>query len=120
VQFYYAIGRQNHEIRSIPVSKNSKFGVTDLDFEEVLSILAPAERIKVIGLHCHLGSTILDVDIYTKLFASLEKAVRAKPDNGALDHVRIINVGGGLGINYYHEADKVSISNRLSTPEGTA
>lgn len=89
------------------VSKNSKFGIIDNDFNEVLSILRPCPLIKIIGLHCHLGSTIDDVSIYTKLFILLEKAIRDHAD--ALSDVEIVNVGGGLGINYHHDEAKVPI-----------
>ena len=58
------------------VSKNSKFGVVQDDFKEVLDILVPCKWIKIIGLHCHLGSTIDDVTIYSIMFKMLEKVLR--------------------------------------------
>ena len=53
-----------------------------------------------------LGSTIDDVSVYTKLFALLEKAIKDNAD--LLGDIRIVNVGGGLGINYHHEESQVS------------
>jgi len=93
------------------VSKNSKFGVIDNDFRDVLGILLPEPRIRIVGLHCHLGSTIDDVSVYTKLFDLLEKAVKDNSD--LLGDVRIINVGGGLGINYHRDGGDDSV---FSTP----
>ncbi len=94
------------------MSKNSKFGVIDNDFRDVLSILMPEKRIRVVGLHCHLGSTIDDVSIFSKLFVLLEKAVEDNRD--LLGDVRIINVGGGLGINYHRNG--VGSSSSTSMP----
>jgi diaminopimelate decarboxylase len=95
------------------VSKNSKFGVIDNDFREVLGVLMHERRIRIVGLHCHLGSTIDDVTVYTKLFDLLERAVRNNSD--LLGDVRIINVGGGLGINYHHDDNEVSTTPAMPT-----
>ena len=77
----------------------------DNDFKEVLEILLECDAIKIVGLHCHLGSTIDDVSIYTKLFILLEKAI--KDHEEALGDIKIVNVGGGLGINYHHDGQTV-------------
>lgn len=76
----------------------------DGDFHETLKVLLPETRIKVIGLHCHLGSTIDDVSVYTQLFNLLEKVIQE--NEPALTNMKLVNVGGGLGINYYHEESK--------------
>ncbi len=88
------------------VSKNSKFGVINDDFRSVLHILSPEKRVRVVGLHCHLGSTIDDVSVFSKLFVLLEKTVNDNLD--MLSQVRVINVGGGLGINYRRDDDASS------------
>ncbi len=86
------------------VSKESKFGVIDEDTRVVFEILHEASnRIKIIGLHCHLGSTINDVTIYAQLFHILEDQVIEYKEY--LADVSVINVGGGLGIDYKHEKD---------------
>ncbi len=90
----------------LAATKDSKFGVIDHDFDEVVSVLLVEPRLRVVGLHCHLGSTIDDVSVYTKLFGLLEKTIHNYRD--VLADVRIVNVGGGLGINYYHDQTKVT------------
>eukprot|EP00095_Tigriopus_kingsejongensis_P009119 maker-scaffold595_size129005-snap-gene-0.16 protein:Tk09119 transcript:maker-scaffold595_size129005-snap-gene-0.16-mRNA-1 annotation:"hypothetical protein DAPPUDRAFT_316211" len=85
-------------------SQKSKFGIVDSDFKDVLEVLLPDGRISVIGLHCHLGSTIEDVSVYTQLFKLLEKIITE--NETTLGNIRLVNVGGGLGINYYHDETK--------------
>lgn len=87
------------------VSKHSKFGVIADDFQETLSILSGCPRIRITGLHCHLGSTITDVSIYSQMFGRIEQVLAEFKDS--LKDAHLINIGGGLGINYHHEKSKV-------------
>lgn len=76
---------------------SSKFGI---DEDQALSFLriSPCDHIKVIGIHVHLKSQILDAEIlatYYKRMLSL--ADRVSEIVGTLDFV---NMGSGLGIPY--------------------
>ena len=58
------------------VSKHSKFGIINEDFQDTLEVLLPhKDKIKITGLHCHLGSTIEDVTIYSVLFEKLDQVI---------------------------------------------
>ncbi len=57
---------------SSKVSKESKFGVVPPDLLEVLTVLSGEPRVRVVGLHCHLGSTIEDVSVYSELLTRYE------------------------------------------------
>ena len=76
-----------------------------------MEVLKPCKKISIKGLHCHLGSTIDDVSIYTQLFEQLNKIISEYPNT--LGNVEIVNVGGGLGINYLHDASHMPTINDL-------
>ena len=83
------------------VSQDSKFGVVPEDLPKVLEILKEDKNIKIIGLHCHLGSTIKDTEIYAEIFETLKDTVHEY--SSSLEGVEIINIGGGLAIDYQHD-----------------
>jgi diaminopimelate decarboxylase/aspartate kinase len=69
----------------------SKFGIVQSDVEEA-SRLVKQHKIRVIGLHAHSGSGILTTELWQNTAQMLSIIVARFPD------VRIINLGGGLGI----------------------
>lgn len=81
--------------------KENKFGI---DIEEILPLceqlpLLPA--VKLIGLACHIGSQILDLEPFkialSRLLALFDKV---EAQRITLEH---LNIGGGLGITYKDE-----------------
>ncbi|HEY2394759.1 MAG TPA: bifunctional aspartate kinase/diaminopimelate decarboxylase [Rudaea sp.] len=84
------LGRGHHDkVRTGGVK--SKFGLS-LDELPQLQHLASAHRVRIVGLHAHLGSGILDVahwrDVYVQLASIAER----------IGSVRVLNIGGGLGV----------------------
>jgi diaminopimelate decarboxylase/aspartate kinase len=69
----------------------SKFGIT-LDNLEKAIALTTAHHISVIGLHAHSGSGILSPDLWQQTALMLAAEMSRFPE------VKIINLGGGLGI----------------------
>lgn len=47
---------------------NSKFGVDCSEMEAVLDLLKKSEDLELVGLHCHLGSTIDNTDVYRYIY----------------------------------------------------
>lgn len=70
---------------------HSKFGIPPADIEPIAK-WCMKNKIKVIGLHAHAGSGILDHNNWTRIADYLGSCLSFFPD------VHIINVGGGLGI----------------------
>lgn len=70
---------------------HSKFGIPASDLETV-SKWCKQHQIKVIGLHAHSGSGILDHSNWSRVATYLGSCINLFNDT------RIINVGGGLGI----------------------
>ena len=88
--------------------EENKFGINPYEFETVIEKLKTLSHLKLIGLHFHIGSQITDLSPYKKLCTRVNKINTFFLNKGY--DLPIINVGGGIGINY-HEPDKESIIN---------
>jgi diaminopimelate decarboxylase len=76
--------------------ENTKFGVPAADAHRVLARIAALPQLRLIGLHSHVGSQIVDVE---PLLANLDELVVYADAARALGApVAILNVGGGIGI----------------------
>jgi len=80
----------------------SKFGIGESDLEKVLKVLKNNCKIILIGIHIHLGSTITDISIFTHLHEYAKKILARNHEH--FMHVKIINVGGGLAVDYTHQS----------------
>jgi diaminopimelate decarboxylase len=80
----------------------SKFGVGESDLVEALQILKKNPKIIIIGIHIHLGSTIKDISVFTHLHEYSKKVLARNHEH--FMHVKIINVGGGLAVDYTHQS----------------
>lgn len=76
----------------------NKFGI---DIEGALDLFKNAQKmrgIKIVGIHCHIGSQILNVEYFA---ASAKKLFQFVIDlNDAAIQIEHIDIGGGLGANY--------------------
>lgn len=80
--------------------KENKFGINLEDLDKVLDITATLPNVKLIGIHFHIGSQILDMGDFIGLCNRVnEIQEQLYKRRIILDH---INVGGGLGIDYEH------------------
>lgn len=86
--------------------EENKFGINPYEFETVIEKLKTLTHLKLIGLHFHIGSQITDLSPFKKLCTRVNKINTLFLSKGF--DLPIINVGGGIGINY-HEPDKESI-----------
>jgi diaminopimelate decarboxylase/aspartate kinase len=84
----------HHHVRTAGVQ--SKFGVPLAELAE-LGELAAALQLRIIGLHAHPGSGVFDVTSWSETAALLLEAAQRFPQ------LRIINIGGGLGVPDSHE-----------------
>lgn len=83
-------GRGHHEhVRTAGV--HSKFGIPLFELDEVRT-LADAHGAKIVGLHAHTGSGILQADNWQDVATTLIGVAENFPD------VRMIDLGGGLGV----------------------
>ena len=84
----------------------NKFGIALSDLDKVIDVAQSASNIKLIGLHFHIGSQIMEMNNFAGLCSRLNELQDQLEARGVfLEH---INVGGGLGIDY-HNPDRQSI-----------
>ena len=77
---------------------DSKFGIDFNKLEETVTAAQKLNNIKLIGLHFHIGSQILDKEPY-RLLCQRSNEMQDKLSLMGLD-LPEINLGGGLGVNY--------------------
>lgn len=78
--------------------EDSKFGIDFNYLEDTVKFVQSLENVKLIGLHFHIGSQILDMEPYRLLCQrSNEMQQKLNELNISLPE---INLGGGLGIDY--------------------
>ena len=101
------VGAHTHANITTGLAEN-KFGIAMRDMLTVIEHAARLSHVKVVGLHFHIGSQILDMGDFEAL------CNRVNDLQKELERHRIrvehINVGGGLGIDYAHP-------NRVPVPD---
>lgn len=91
---------------------DSKFGFSEAAVERVRTRLKSLPSVEVRGLHCHLGSTLKTVQPVrdaARLLATLVQALRS--DGHPID---ILDMGGGLGIDYSRGREQLPIPDELT------
>ncbi|MCS7170794.1 MAG: diaminopimelate decarboxylase [Aquificaceae bacterium] len=81
--------------------KKSKFGVDIKTAKKEYEYAGKLKNLKVVGIHCHIGSQILDVSPYIE---AAQKVVEFYHELVKLGfEIEYIDLGGGLGIKYKPE-----------------
>ena len=80
--------------------KENKFGINLSLLGQVLDNLPRLEHVKLIGIHCHIGSQITDMSAFRNLAIRVNEIQDELETRGI--YVEHLNFGGGLGIDYYH------------------
>jgi diaminopimelate decarboxylase len=78
--------------------EENKFGINPYEFETVIEKLKNLPHLKFIGLHFHIGSQITDLTPFKNLCTRVNEINNYFLNKGF--DLPLINVGGGLGINY--------------------
>ncbi len=79
--------------------EENKFGIYQWDLERVTNAIKEMKNIRLEGLHFHIGSQITDLDTFKDLCIRVNEIQDWFISQQLFP--RIINVGGGLGIDYY-------------------
>ena len=90
--------------------KENKFGINLEDLDTVLDKVEALPNVKLMGLHFHIGSQILDMGDFIGLCNRVNEIQEHMYNRRII--VEHINVGGGLGIDYQHP-------NRQAIPDFT-
>lgn len=95
---------------------DSKFGVALENGEayEIISEASKMSNVKVVGVHCHIGSQIFDLDPF-KLAAKVMLEFIAKLKNEMDIVIEELNLGGGFGIKYTMEDDPIEYDHYIES-----
>lgn len=78
---------------------SSKFGIRNSHLQWFLDRIKEEDTLSLVGVHCHLGSTIKKVDIFQDA-ATIMIGFIDQIKNQGFDTLKYLNIGGGLGIDY--------------------
>jgi diaminopimelate decarboxylase len=78
--------------------RTSKFGIPSEEVVDVCRMAQELDGIRPIGLHCHIGSQILDIDPFEEAAVKMMDLAEQISNLGV--EIEIIDLGGGLGIQY--------------------
>lgn len=77
---------------------DSKFGIAYTEIEEAMAKIDALPNISIVGLHFHIGSQILNLDVFKNLCSRVVSIMSWFSEHGI--EISYINVGGGLGVDY--------------------
>jgi diaminopimelate decarboxylase len=84
---------------------DSKFGFGLAEAPEAIERVAEALHLRLVGLHCHIGSQLLELEPFRRAVAAL----------ATLGEFDVYNLGGGLGVAYEESQEPPSISDYVAT-----
>ncbi|TDQ11465.1 diaminopimelate decarboxylase [Pedobacter metabolipauper] len=78
----------------------NKFGINSWDLPLCAETLKKCANLEFIGIHFHIGSQITNLDVYKNLCVRVNEFAIWFEERGFV--VKVLNVGGGLGIDYHN------------------
>ena len=93
------VGAHTHANITTGLAEN-KFGIALRDMIPVIEHAQQLQNVKVVGLHFHIGSQILDMGDFEALCNRVNDLQKELERHRIM--VEHINVGGGLGVEYTH------------------
>ena len=108
-------GIEAHTHEYIKTTKNSsKFGVSIFDKEtkHILNKIKESRFMEFMGLHCHIGSQILQEESFYETINVMFDFIKIVTDNCRLT-VKELNLGGGFGIYYSKDDTPINLKNLL-------
>lgn len=96
------VDAQTHHYITTGLDEN-KFGIKTWELQECIDIIRDnKDSLELLGIHFHVGSQILDLNVFKSLCVKVNELNEWFFEDGFL--LKVLNVGGGLGVNY-HEPD---------------
>jgi diaminopimelate decarboxylase len=91
---------KTHPYISTGLRKN-KFGIDTVSALEGYKIAKTLKHIEIVGIDCHIGSQITEVQPFTDALKSLKSLISELMSLGI--EIKFLDMGGGLGITYEDE-----------------
>ncbi len=93
------VDAHTHKYITTGLTEN-KFGINEQDLPRILGVMKDSSNLQLTGIHFHIGSQITDLKSFEDLCVRVKELQEWFNTQGI--KLPIINVGGGLGINYQH------------------
>lgn len=91
------VDAHTHKFITTGLSVN-KFGIAVSDLGNALALLGKLPRVKMYGLHSHIGSQITDLSAFSNQCIQMNRLIKKVVEEGF--EVRCLSLGGGLGVDY--------------------
>jgi len=91
------VDAQTHKYITTGLDEN-KFGIKTWELNDCLEIISTYNSLELIGLHFHVGSQIVDLNVFKSLCVKVNEFNNWFDERGY--RLKVLNVGGGLGVNY--------------------
>ena len=100
--------------------KENKFGIAIDQLVERGPFIKGLAGVRLIGIHCHIGSQIVDMQPFVAALDRLLSLI-GELKNGGFSDLAHINLGGGVGIRYKDEGQPKTApeTTTSATPTGT-
>ncbi|NYT06121.1 MAG: diaminopimelate decarboxylase, partial [Methanomicrobiales archaeon] len=85
--------------------KTSKFGIPAGQILDAYREARACSHVRPVGMHCHIGSQILEVEPFARAAGVMVEVAREVTDLGI--DLQFLDIGGGLGIPYHRTSDPV-------------
>jgi diaminopimelate decarboxylase len=82
--------------------RENKFGIGLPELSHCLEVLKTSSSLKLVGLSCHIGSQLRDLSALKEAWQKMRKLYEELQAQGF--QLSILDLGGGLGIDYAQEA----------------
>ena len=93
------VDAHTHKYITTGLTEN-KFGINEQDLPRILGVMKDSSNLQLTGIHFHIGSQITDLKSFEDLCVRVKELQEWFNTQGI--KLPVINVGGGLGINYQH------------------
>ncbi len=93
------VDAHTHKYITTGLTEN-KFGINEQDLPRILEVMKDSSNLQLTGIHFHIGSQITDLKSFEDLCVRVKELQEWFNTQGI--KLPVINVGGGLGINYQH------------------
>tara|TARA_Y100000590_G_scaffold330927_1_gene375971 strand:+ start:2569 stop:3807 length:1239 start_codon:yes stop_codon:yes gene_type:complete len=93
--------------------KKDKFGISIELIDEILTLVKKYNNLNLVGLSCHVGSQIHEINVFEKVFNKMKKTTDILKKNNI--KIKFLDLGGGFGVTYNQEKklDLNAISNLI-------
>lgn len=79
--------------------EENKFGISMRDMVDTVRLAKTMHNVRYVGLHFHIGSQVLEFTCFENLSKQIN-ILQAELESAGITDTKIINVGGGLGVDY--------------------